>query len=167
MTAIKVDGKLSVGANEALAMHAGSLFARLGSSRIAVVELRSVERAEPAADEDKEQSVKVRISSLEIANPDQENALRRCLEALHTHRTAYGTLTEDNDIELSSSVIEATGGELNAVEAARLHVAIDKWTEYLRRIQTQSKITQTQMRTEMDTVIKGLRTAVEGTARLL
>lgn len=167
MTQIKVDGKLSVGANEALAAHAGSLFARLGSNRLAVVEIRSVERSEPAADEDKEQSVKVRVSQLEVATADQEDALRRCLEALHTHRTAYGTLTEDQDIELSDSVIEATGGELNAIEAARLKVAIDRWTEYLRRVLTQPKVTNTQLRSEVDTVIRGLRIAAGGTERLL
>jgi len=167
MTDIKIEGKLGGHAAEALALHAGPMFARLGSTRMVIAVLKSATRQDVAADEDKKQSVNLRVQSLEVANPDQEDAVRRCLEALHLHRTAYGTLTEDLDVDLSASVIEATGGELNAIEAARLKVAIDRWTEHLRRVTTQSKITQTQMRNEIETAVKGLRAAVEGTERLL
>lgn len=167
MTDIKIDGKLGGHAGEALALHAAQLFTRLGSTRMVIAELKSATREDVAADEDKNQSVKLRIQSLEVANPDQEDAVRRCLEALHMHRTAYGTLTEDADVELSANVIEATGGELNAITAARLKVAIDRWTEYGRRITGQPKITLSQMRNELETIVKGLRAAVDGTERLL
>lgn len=167
MTDIKIEGKLGGHASEALALHAGPLFTRLGSTRMVIAELKSATREEVAADEDKKQSVRLRIQALEVANADQENAVRRCLEALHTQRTAYGTLTEDADVELSASVIEATQGNLIAVENARLHVAIDRWTEYANRVSIQPKMTLSQMRIEMDTVIKGLRAALYGAERLL
>jgi hypothetical protein len=132
---------------------------------MAVVELRAVERSEPAADEDKEQSVKVRISHLEIANTEQEETLRRVLGALNLHRTAYGTLTEEGDIELSASTLERAAGEVNAIEAARLNTAIDRWTEYGRRALGQPKVTLTELRKEFDSVIRGLQAAVDPTTR--
>lgn len=165
MTAIKVDSKLATHANEALAPHAAPMFARLGSTRMAVVELRAVERAEPAADEDKEQSVKVRISHLEVANVEQEDTLRQVLGALNLHRTAYGTLTESEDLTLSESTLERAVGEVNAIEAARLHVAIDRWTEHGNRVLGQQKLTMLELRREFDTVIKGLRAVVNPASR--
>ena len=165
MTTIKIDSKPSTHASEALALHAGPMFAKLGATRMAIVELRSVLRAEPAPDEEKEQGVTVRITSLEIANPDQEESLRQALGALHVHRTAYGTLTEDSDIELAASTLERTAGEVNAIEAARLNVAIDRWTEHGRRILSQQKITMPEMRREFDQLIRGLQAAVDPSTR--
>lgn len=162
VTAIKLDGKPSTHAAEALAPHAGAMFAKLGSTRMAVVELRSVERAEPAADEDKEQSVKVRVAHLEIANADQEDSLRRAMQALNLHRTSYGTLDDDGYIELSASTLERTAGEVNAIEAARLHVAVQKWTEFGRRILGQAKITMPELRREFDNMVRGLQAAADG-----
>jgi len=159
-----VDAKLATNANEALNPHAAALFARLGSTRMAVVELRAVERAEPAPDEDKEQAVRVRIQHLEVANPEQEDTLRQVLAALHLHRTAYGTLTEDGDLELSSGTLERAAGEVNAIEAARLHVAIDRWTEYGNRVLSRTKVNASELRTEFDTVLKGLRAAADALA---
>lgn len=167
MTAIKVDSKLATNANEALTPHAGPLFGRLGSSRMAVVELRSVERTEPAEEEDKEQAVKVRIAHLEVAGADQEDTLRNVMRALNAHRTAYGTLTEDEDVLLADSTLERAVGEINAVEAARLHVAIDRWTEVLARALTQPKLSSAGLRSEVDTAIRGLRLAKFGAEKLL
>jgi hypothetical protein len=167
MTAIKVDAKLATNANEALNPHAAALFARLGSRRLAVVELRSAERTEPAPDEDKEQAVKVRIQALEVANPEQEETLRNVLRALHLHRTAYGTLNEEGELELSASTLERAAGEVNAIEAARLHAAIDQWVVYGNRVLSSNKATQSDVRREFDAVLKGLRAAVDGADRLL
>lgn len=167
MTAIKVDSKLATHANEALTPHASPLFGRLGSSRLAVVELRSVERTEPAEEEDKEQAVKVRIAHLEVAGADQEETLRGVMRALNAHRTAYGTLTEDEDVQLADSTLERACGEINAVEAARLHVAVDRWTEYLSRALSQTKLTAAGLRSEVDAAIRGLRAAKLGAEKLL
>lgn len=164
MTALKIDSKLATAANEALAPHAAALFARLGSTRMAVVELRSAERTEPAPDEDKEQAVKVRVAHLEVANPEQEESLRQCLQALHLHRTAYGTLNEEGDLQLSESTLERAAGEVNAIEAARLHVAIERWTEYGHRVLSRNKTTASELRQEFDTVIKGLMASVSPSA---
>jgi hypothetical protein len=132
---------------------------------MAVIELRSAERTEPAEGEDKEQSVSVRVSGLEVANVEQEDALRQVMRALHLQRTAYGTLTEEGDIELAASTIEDAAGEFASIEAARLHVAIDRWVGYGRAVLSRSKTTQSEMRAEFDTVLKGLMAAVDPSQR--
>lgn len=162
MTAIKIDGKPATNASEALAPHAGALFAALGSKRMAVVEIRSVERAEPAPDEDKEQAVKVRITHLEVANADQEETLRRALRALHLHRTAYGTLNEEQELELSKSTLADTAGELSHVEAARLRALIEHWTTYGRRTLNSAKLTEAEVRSELNKVMDAMRDAIFG-----
>lgn len=162
MTAIKVDAKLATGANEALTPHANALFAALGSNRMAVIELRSVERAEPAPDEDKERAVKVRIALLEVANADQEETLRRALRALHLHRTAYGTLTEDQELELSKATLADTAGELSHIESARLRALIDHWTRYANQALLSSKLTEAEVRSEMRKVVDAMRDAIYG-----
>lgn len=165
MTDVKIEGKLGGHAGEAIALHATPLFARLGATRMIVAELKSATREDVAADEDKKQSVKLRIQSLEVANPDQEDSLRQVLNALHMHRTAYGTLTEDGDLEMSASTIERAAGEVNAVEAARLNAGVDQWVGYGRRVLAQPKVTASQLRGEFDTVLKGLRALVDPTMR--
>lgn len=127
---------------------------------MAVVELRSSERTEPAADEDKEQTVTLKIAHLEVAGAEQEDTLRQVLRALKLHRTAAGTLTEDGDLALSASTIERAAGEVNALEAARLHSAIDLWTTYGRRVLAGSKTTASDLRREFDTVLRALQAAV-------
>jgi len=162
VTAMKIDSKPSMQASEALAPHASPLFASLGSSRLAVVELRSVERAEPAPDEDKETAVKVRIVGLEVANADQEETLRRAMQALHLHRTAYGTITEDGDLEMAKSTLALIGDELHAYEAARLRSLIEVWTNYGRQALFSSKLTEAEVRSEMKKVFDVLRGAIHG-----
>lgn len=154
MTALKVQGKLGASAAEAIAPHAAPLFARLGSTRMAVVELRSSER-----------SVTVRLAGLEVANAEQEETLRDVMRALHLQRTAYGTLTEEGDIELAESTIEEAAGHFASIEASRLHVAIDRWVGYGRAVLSRSKTTQSEMRAEFDTVLKGLMAAVDPSLR--
>jgi hypothetical protein len=156
VTKLKIDGTLGTSANDALSPHAGALYATPGARRLIVGELKHTERVMPAPDEDTEPSCKLRITSLEVANEKQEDALRQVLRVLHLHRTAYGTLTEDQDLELSESTLEDAAGALNAIEAARLHVAIDRWTEYGRRVLSNPKATASEVRREFDTVIKGL-----------
>jgi hypothetical protein len=156
---LKIDGRLAANAASGLEPHAGPLYASPGSRRWAVVELKHAERTEPAPDEDSDASVKVRITHLEVANAEQEETLRRVHRALHLHRTAYGTLTEQGEVELADSTLDLAAGELSAIEAARLHVAIDRWVDYGRRVLAGSKATATDLRRELDTVLKGLATA--------
>jgi hypothetical protein len=98
MTKIRFDSKVSASAADALTPLAGTLYAALGTHRVAVMELASVERNDLADDEDKEPYVKVRVVHLEVANEEQEETLRQALRALRLHRTATGTLDEDGEV---------------------------------------------------------------------
>jgi hypothetical protein len=165
MTAIKVQGKLGANAAEAISRHAGPLFARLGATRLAVVELRSAERMEPAAGEDKEQSVTLRVSALEVANADQEDILRKVLHALYTQRTAYGTLTEDGDLEVSEGTLERAGTDIMLADVARLHAGVAAWIDEGRRILGRAKISGSEMRLEFDRVLKGVKEVIDPALR--
>lgn len=162
MTVIKIDAKPSTSAGESLTPHAGPMFATLGSTRMAVVEMRSVLRAEPAPDEDKERAVTVRISHLEVANPEQEETLRRALRALHLHRTAYGTLNEEQEMELSKATLADTAGELSHIEAARLRALVEHWTTYGRRALNSAKLTEAEVRSELTKTMDAMRDAIYG-----
>jgi hypothetical protein len=156
MTVIKLDSKPATSARLALEPLAAALYATPGMRIIGVIELAHIERTQPAPDSDKEQSVKLRITTLEIAGPEQEDTLREAMRALHVHRTAYGTLTDSLEVQLSERTLELVGGRLHAIEAARLHTAVSHWQTYIRRVLSIAEVTTAEMRHELDTVADGL-----------
>lgn len=99
MPAPKLDSKILKRLDEVFGPHMAGLFNQLGSSVVAIVELTSVERAEPYAEEEKAPTAKLRITSLEIATKAQEDALRRAQQAMHLLRTGRGTLDDPVDHE--------------------------------------------------------------------
>jgi hypothetical protein len=160
VTAVKLNSKLATYASDALTAHVPSLYSNLGKRIVGVVELAAVERTQAAPDEDKEASVTLQIKHLEVASVDQEDNIRHALRALHTQRTAYGTITEAGDIELSETTLSRCAGEVNAVEAARLHIAIDRWHDYARQALANSKLTGTELRRELTTIADALHATI-------
>lgn len=156
MTAAKIESKTSTAAADGLQPWIETLYSVPSKRVIGVVELAHVLRTQPAPDADKEAEVRLRISHLEIARPEQEDALRQALAALHRHRTAYGTLTEDGDLELSESTLADCAGKLDAIEAARLRAGVQHWQSYARKVLGIAEITTTEMRHELDIVCEGL-----------
>jgi hypothetical protein len=156
MTTVKLDSKVGAGAGQALERHVPRLYANLGTRIVVVAEMAVVERTEPAPDEDKEASVKLAIKSLEVANEEQDETMRKALRALYMQRTARGTLTEDGEIELSDSTLRLTADMLQSIEAARLRVLAGHWAHYAEQA-TRSELTVTQLREELVTVARGLR----------
>lgn len=164
MTKIRFDSKVSASAGDALAPLAGQMYATLGTHRLAICELASVERNDLAEDEQREPFVKVRIVHLEVAAEEQEDAVRQALRALKLHRTAHGTLDEDGDVELSASTLEATAGRLHAVEAARLRIGAQHWLEYARRALAVANPSVMEIRHELDIVARGIEQLLHGPA---
>lgn len=160
MTAAKIESKLASAAASGLEPYIQPLYTTPGKRVIGVVELRHTERTEVAADEDKEQSVKLRISHLEIARPEQEETLRQALRALYLHRTASGTLTEEGELELSDQALRIVGESLHALEAARLRAAVQYWQGQARRVLSLPDLTVTEIRHELDTIADGLAAAL-------
>lgn len=160
MTSIKLDSKVATNANDALLPHVGNLYANLGKRIVGVVELAATERSQPAPDEDKEAAVKLQIKHLEIASPEQEEPIRETLRALYTHRTAYGKLDEDGEVELSERTIADCAGRVNAIEAARLHTAVEHWGDYARQASRNGKLTAAEVRRELTTVADALHALI-------
>lgn len=160
MTTVKLDAKVASHASEALGLHVDALYAHLGRRIVVIAELAATERNEIAADEDKDAYVKLQVKHLEVAADRAEEPVREALRALHAQRTAFGTLTEDHDVELSEQTLTALAGDLNAVEAARLHVAVDEWSRYARQAANSSRLTESELRHELGIVADALRAAL-------
>lgn len=160
MTTIKLDGKPASSAANALALHAQHLYRTPGARIVGVVELAHVERTEPAPEEDKDPAVKLRITHLEIADPEQEEALRQAQRALYLQRTARGTFDEDGQVELSEATLRLTAGQIASIDAARLRIALAHWSEQARRVLAIPEITVSEMRHELDTISQGLYAAL-------
>lgn len=92
---VKFDTKVLADVAEALEPHASEMFKQRKGRWIAVVELAHVERTEPGPDEEKNPTVKLRVTDLEIASTAfLEDQARQLLRALYQRRTADGTLDE-------------------------------------------------------------------------
>jgi hypothetical protein len=156
VTVIKLDSKPATSARLALEPLAAALYATPGMRIVGVIELAHLERTQPAPESDKEPSVKLRITGLEIAGPEQEDVLREAQRALFVHRTAYGTLNDSLDVELSERTLELLGGQLHALEAARLRTSVTHWQAYIRRVLSIAEVTTAEMRHELDQVADGL-----------
>lgn len=156
---VKITGTLPATASESLSLHAPTMYAALGTRRIAIVEIAGVERTEIADDEDKAPVLTLQIKAMEVAEQgDTEDAVRRAMDALYTLRTATGTLTEDGDLEMTQSTIDGVAGNVAMLEAARLHAAVGKWADYIRDLRWKS-MTHEQTRDELRKIADGLTTA--------
>lgn len=160
MTTLKVQGKPGQAAQAALAPHIGTLYANPGKRIVGVVELAHIERTQPAPESDKDASVTMRITSLEIPNADQEDTIRQAQRALHMQRTAFGTLNEAGEMELAERTLQLTGGMLNAIETARLRASLSHWMNYARRCVDNEKLTLSEVRNELRTVADGMSSAL-------
>jgi hypothetical protein len=158
---LKFDSKIGPAAEKALEPYIGKLYDVPGLRLMAVVEVKQEDRNAPPADSDSGLWVKARISSLEIAAPEQEATLRDAQRALYLQRTATGTLDEDGQIELDERTLELTGGMLNAVETARLTATLRHWAAYARRVNRTEKLTITEIRHELDAIATGLTAALD------
>lgn len=163
MTQLKFDAKVSASAQEALEPHVRPLYDQPGGRRMAIIEFAAIERTEPAPGTEKEPSVKVRITGLELPNREQEGTVREAQRFLHLQRTARGTLDDDGQLELTDSTLRLTGGMLAYLETARLRAGLEYWREYARRLVHGPDLTVTEVRHEMQALGDGL-TALLNTA---
>ncbi|MEU9000498.1 hypothetical protein [Streptomyces sp. NPDC048551] len=92
---VKLDSKVLTDVAEALEPYAADMFKQRSGRWVAVVEFSHSERTQPGPEEDKNPSVKIRITDLEIApSAAFENEIRQLLRDLHQRRTSDGTLDE-------------------------------------------------------------------------
>jgi hypothetical protein len=156
MTDIKLESKIGGQAAAAIEPHAKTLYDRPGIRVVGIVELAHTERTQPAPDSEKNASVKMRISALELPTREQAETVREVMRALHLQRTASGTLEEDGSITLTKTTLDTARGLLSAQEVARLRTGLAHWERYARRAAGTPEMSVTEALKELRTVARGL-----------
>jgi hypothetical protein len=162
VTQLKFDAKVSASAQEALEPHIRPVYDVPASRRLFIGEFAAIERIEPAPGTEKEASVKVRITHLELPNESQEGYVREALRFLHLQRTARGTLDDAGQLELDESTLRLTGGQLAYLETARLRAGLAHWATYARRVLHTPNLTVSEVLHEMKTLADGMTAALDG-----
>ncbi|MEU9640903.1 hypothetical protein [Streptomyces sp. NPDC048188] len=94
---VKFDSKVLTDVAEALEPLATEMFKQRAGRWMAVVEFGHAERTEPGPDEDKNPSVKIRVTSVEVAADEITGGrLRGIQREMYDRRTSGGTLFEGN-----------------------------------------------------------------------
>ncbi|MCW2720492.1 hypothetical protein [Pseudonocardia sp.] len=163
-TTVKIDSKVGGGPAAALEPHVLALYSRPGARVVFIGEMAHIERTQPAPDTDGQPSVKMRISSLEIAAKEQEGAVRQALQALYLQRTAAGTLDEHGQVILTESTLKMTGGLLTEIETARLRAGLAHWARYARNSATTPNLVLSEVLHELRTVADGLYAVLDRAA---
>ncbi|RBQ21552.1 hypothetical protein DP939_02250 [Spongiactinospora rosea] len=162
-TVLKFESKLAVAAANALEPHIRPLYDQPGATRLAVMEIRHIERTQPADGSDKDPSVRVRIIGCEVPNREQEPHVREMMRALYVQRTAQGTLDDAGELQLSDRTLKNAGPVLHAIEVSRLRAGLAHWVDYAARVNANGKLTVSEMHHELDIVARGLKALLDGT----
>ena len=166
MTKLKIAG-LGAAAASAVEPHIPAIYSRPGAIKVAVVELEHVERTQPGPRSDKEPSVAVRITHAEIPTAEQEHLLRDVLRALYLQRTARGTLDEAaGQAELDTETLRLAGGQLHAIDAAQMRIALRHFGDYARKARNQNNATMASMAADLRTIEHGITAVLEGAGEL-
>ena len=165
MTTAKLDGKFSTQVGDVLAPHVDPLMAKLRTGKVdqllVVGTLVPVERTEPTPGEDKEPSLKLRLTSAEIPGGDQVEPLREVQRALFLVRTATGTLDEEGQVQLAKHTLAGAGGQVAYLAAARLRAGVDQWAKQARAATT-ARLSGQEMWHEMERIADGLQALLGG-----
>lgn len=157
MTTVKLTGKPTAAVSQMLGEHADWLYNNPGGRLVAVVEFQHTDRTEPAPDaSDKDRSVNLRMSMLEIASDEQAEVLRKAARAMFTIRTTTGTLDPEGEVEMSQVVLSQTVGETALREAIRLRIAADTWAQRAREAATLREPSVSELRHELEAIAQGL-----------
>ncbi|MEU8756261.1 hypothetical protein AB0C88_37815 [Streptomyces chartreusis] len=99
---VKFDSKVLTDVAEALEPFATEMFKQRQGRWMAVVEFGHVERTEPGPDEDKNPTVKIRVTSIEVAGDEvTRGRLRGVQREMYDRRTSGGTLFEQHDEDVA------------------------------------------------------------------
>lgn len=99
---VKFDSKVLTDVAEALEPFATEMFKQRAGRWMAVVEFGHVERTEPGPDEDKQPTVKIRVTSIEVAADEITGGRLRGLQReMYDRRTSGGTLFEHDEDEVA------------------------------------------------------------------
>jgi len=152
VTKLKIGGALPAQARAALEPHVARLYSRPGVRAMVVGELHHVERTQPAPDGDSEPSVTMRLSAVEVVPQQHEDVVRELMSAMFVERTARGTLTEADELQLATQTIEHVNGIYQLGQVARLAAGIRLALDYAARVIASEKLTASELRHELDNI---------------
>ncbi|MFB8772140.1 hypothetical protein [Streptomyces broussonetiae] len=99
---VKFDTKVLTDVAESLEPFATEMFKQRQGRWMAVVEFGHVERTEPGPDEDKNPTVKLRVTAIEVAGDEvSRGRLRGLQREMYDRRTSGGTLFEGTDSDVA------------------------------------------------------------------
>ncbi|MGI5418678.1 hypothetical protein [Actinomadura luteofluorescens] len=156
MPDIKIEGKIGGSAAAAIEPHAKALYDKPGVTVLAVVELEHTLRTQPAPHSEKNASVSLRISGIELPTKEQAETLREIQQALYLQRTAAGTLDEQGDVQLSDHTLELASRVLSDQELSRLRVGMSQWERHASQAARDSDLTIHGARAELRKIANGL-----------
>lgn len=115
---------------------------------VGIVEIERYQVNQPD-DADTDPTVLLRLSQLELAKGEQEALLRSAMLALHMHRTAGGTLTEDADVELAQATLDKLPDLVSTFESARLRAAFEALVDRVTGLSKNTKHNDGDLRREL------------------
>lgn len=146
--AFTLSGFVPADPGHAIEAQIAKLRAQPGCRVVGIVELERYQVNKPD-DADSEPTVLLRISDLEIAKGEQEALLRSSMTALHLHRTAGGTLTEDADVELAQATLDKLPDLVSTFESARLRAAFEALVSRISGLAKNTRHNDGDLRREM------------------
>lgn len=163
MPVVKIQSTLPAAVADVLAPLANEIYHNQGGNLMVVAELHHADRNDPA-DEDIKRTVTLRVTGLEVARGEQDHTLREVQRALYAHRTAAGTLTGEDDVEVADRTLELAGESLHAQEAVRLRIALQHWAD--RALSSAVALSlngeRADLLKELDAIAKGLTNTLHG-----
>lgn len=168
-----LQGFVNADPGHAIEAQISKLRATPGCRIVGVVELERFQLNRPD-DADADPTVLLRISDLELAKGgDQEAQLRLAMQALHLHRTAGGTLTEDGDIELAQATLDKLPEKVSVFESARLRAAFEALVDRVTGLSKNTRHNDGDLRRELrkladlgQKALAGEQLTIDGTGKV-
>lgn len=147
--AFQLSGRVRATAGDAIDAQISRLRAQPGCRVVGIVEVERYQLNKPD-DADTDPTVLLRLGALELAKGgDQEAQLRLAMQALHLHRTAGGTLTEDGDVELAQNTLDKLPDLVSTFESARLRAAFEALVDRVTSLAKNTKHNDGDLRREL------------------
>jgi hypothetical protein len=157
---------------DAIEAQIGKLRAQPGCRVVGVVEIERFQ-INQMDDADTDPTVLLRLSQLELAKGEQEALLRQSMLALHLHRTAGGTLTEDADVSLAQDTLDKLPDLVSTFESARLRAAFQALVDRVTGLSKNTKHNDGDLRRELKKLadlgaraLAGEQLTIDGTGKM-
>ena len=167
-----LSGRVRATAGDAIDAQIARLRAKPGCKVVGVVEIERYQVNQPD-DADTDPTVLLRLSQLELAKGEQEALLRQAMLALHLHRTAGGTLTEDADISLAQDTLDKLPDLVSTYESARLRAAFEALVDRVTGLAKNTRHNDGDLRRELKKLadvgvraLAGEQLTIDGTGKL-